>query len=327
MKKIVVVILCVTMLLTCLTACKQEPKPTAPETKTEVSAPAVVDQQPKEEVQETIDQELQQSEEDKEESQQQEEQVPETSQPETVDQPQQEEPVEQEIAEPEEEPVSKVKSKPVSKAESKPASKVESKPASKVESKPVSKVESKPAGSQVNEFVDLVDDLPTFKSVYNLRQWLKEDRGLYKEERENLVNTMSNNNRITYYMPKMVNDKNCELVDIKIENYGDWNYNFRIGGFDFSIYVNQLCSKGTIDDQIYYQQVEKSTWEESPIIANDISFYHMKDSLDMVHVFWHQFDCVHSALIGGEPKELEKFLPLLELEQVTVKLNDDAVVQ
>ncbi len=305
MKKVLLYTLCMVMLLTCFTACKQDAKPTTPESKTDVSTPAVVDQQPKEEVQAEVD----------------------------VSEPAQEE---------EKEPVQQSDDE---QDETEPVSKVESKPTSKVESKPASKVESKPATSQEKEdddqdaIVDPVEPEPlSFASSGEFANWLKNGNTFVDERNEFVAQTQANN-VVTYYRPKMMTDDRY---------HGGFSVHQPSLSLDYTIRPYDSTKELQIHVSVGMKQIDKiDDWfanAKKQYESNNGQYLYLKTPSgiefyyssapsklrDTVSVYWQQFGITHTAgfnRIGNDFENLPQLIPLLELEQVTVKLNDDAVIK
>ncbi len=306
MKRTAILILCLVMIITCFTACKQDAKPTTPESKTDVSTPAIVDQQPKEEVQAEAD-------------------VSEPAQKE------EKEPVQQSDDEQEE-------TEPVSKVESKPTSKVESKPASKVEISPVDKTQKteQTVSDDQNSYEEIKDDVPVFKSDVEFQKWLKGETISFEDARKVVLNT-AKENAVTYARPKISKDDNYRFNEILVEaNQGFsticYRYVPKVKNHSLSSVSIHAHSHDNASLRKSYEDAQKDANGEKEyyqyVRHGSIDYYLEYNSvLDSFVIYWEQFGFIHTAIADHVYEQIEQILPLLELEQVTVKLNDDAVIK
>ena len=295
MKKILMFTLCLVMIIACFTACKEAAESTEPETKTDVSTPVVVDQQPQEEAQAEAN----------------------------VSEPaQEEEKVETDESEDEQEVVDSV-------------SMVESKSVDK--NQKTEQTVTNDNDNDKNTHEDIKQEYPTFKSEVALQKWLKGESDSFEEDRAIVLNNAKQENVVTYARPKISKDDNYSLNVTHIET------NQGVSTLCYS-YAPKIKSHSTSSISVFVRSHEVAALREShedakkdangekeyyqSVRHGSIDYYYgYNPILDSFVIYWEQFGFIHSAIAEHVYEQIDQIIPLLELEQVTVKLNDDAVIK
>ncbi len=176
---------------------------------------------------------------------------------------------------------------------------------------------------------------PNFVSTVAFEQWLKTGSGHFMDERSEILQKSSAEHEITYIRPAcdMTAIGNLEqLILLKPRYYFSYQYASDQGK---KVIIEQAGRLGEYFAGLLRnsakRQFEKGNEGFYYFQNNNVDYYMEAGKFDMdndVTVLWTQFDLEFVGIFSGyTEQEVEQLIPLLELEQVTVDLNNDHVTQ
>ena len=175
---------------------------------------------------------------------------------------------------------------------------------------------------------DATRDDPTFLSDETFVFWLKNGSDSFVDQRTDFLQ-QTVNQTFVYYRP--AND---------LSSYGTFNllecpvlgkrYRYYYSKNDqASIKIGVQCNDSTFEE-MYIMAKERFENNQNGyryMVHDGIEYYYYDAGSSMTLVYWQQFGETQFAHVYQNRDKIEEIIPLLELEQVTVKLNDDAVVK
>ncbi len=173
-------------------------------------------------------------------------------------------------------------------------------------------------------------DNPTFVSETALVSWIKNGSGKYESERANILQNAVTNQTIIYCSPtsSILEYVTLEQIEVVGNNLSlIYQYTFEDGNV-LGIYPSRLTDTSWVD--LYELRKQRYLYGEEDhgrIIANGIEYYYQFGAFESTMISWLQYGTAHSATIYGHRDQIDTLIPLLELEQVTVDLNNDHVTQ
>ena len=291
MKKLLSLLLTITLLAGCFAACNSQPVKDD-----SVAAPTAV-----EPTKEQVDDVVAESEEEQE----------------TDDKQQTEE---------NKEPQEEIKEvEPVTKKESQ---KQDKPVASKTEEKdPEEQEETKWTAEEIHG--DEVRHDPTFLSVEAFEYWMKNGGDYYKDEHFDVLQ-QSKNQTFTYYRPVENFAPYGELSMFDCTGIGEQHHYYytqedrcviEIAAY---MYNDSEFEQSYMDAKENYKNGLKGNY---CIISNGIEYYYSDGSSVAIAVYWQQFGKTQHAYIYQNRDKIKEIIPLLQLEQVTINLNSNQVVK
>ncbi len=295
MKKVLLYTLCMVMLLTCFTACKQDAKPTTPESKTDVSTPAVVDQQPKEEVQAEADETDQEPTED------------------AVDKQVEDVVEDQEVA----------KEPTVSKP-AKPA--VQSKPEEQPIQNETVSTDTQQAAKDIH--YDEAVDYPTFVSEDGFKVWLTKGSGLFEDERTNMLQ-QTNSQKFSYVhfsKNKIAEVLSLDYLSLDTPLQISYEYHF-LNSPDSTL---RLTVNSGTKDQLpggyrLFAEYNTEPFCSKTIGVTQYNVYRLNQGDYLAYLL--KDGIYHSVNISNYSGDVEQLLSQLVIEKVTINLNSDLVTE
>lgn len=255
-----------------------------------------------------------------------------------------------------EQQVSSVESKPEQANKTESSSKVstnDNKPQATVSTSPVAS-----AGSSQNTVVNqaqekdpttenlengdtncAIPDYPTFTSLKDLKDWFQSGTQ-WAEDRANVMRQYTTDAITTYYRPSIPENHPLFTLDyVEIHtptgqiayyySFVDKSIDESLSGVGLSVAVLPTSyDPYTTNYYKFLDCVNRSEEGYSLVQADGIPFIcRYNKEFNSTRIYWMQNEVVHAAVIYGYHDQLDQIIPLLELEQVTVKLNNDQVVQ
>ncbi len=302
MKRFFIIGLAFVMLLGSLTACKQEIKPTEskPQTQTDLSTPAVIDQQPKEEAEAVTD----------------------ASQP-----------IQEEVNEPTEQAEEPEETKPVSKPISKVESKLESKEAKKQtasqsanfknDSSQTATIDSDKDKETQHEFqADATSQLPIFSSVSQMEAFLKNRKAQNDVEAE-ILNAFGNQK--VYHRPVQVDAWQLQKINLTLSGCTHYFYDFddvvNTGSFGCDLLISVYESDPLGNNQSHFNFLKNKSGSQSFTIE-EREYVYCENNSGSYSISWFQDKMYHTANLNSHTDQIETILPLLKIERVSLNTTD-----
>ena len=293
MKKILTTItaLCLIATITCFTACKQDAKPTTPESKTDVSTPAIVDQQPKEEVQAEADKTDQEPTED------------------AVDKQVEDVVEDQEVA----------KEPTVSKP-AKPA--VQSKPESTG-----STAQQDPQADELDQEEPDEQEL-SFATIAEMENFFI--KGVSKTEDETVALNALNNQNGAYYRPIEASGWQLKKVVISgVPSYYYYDFDEVVNDslFECDLLIFANGSKNQTDPNYVSFAFLKEKEASKTVVINGYEYVYCLNDDGSYGIAWNQNGIYFGASLSSHTDQIEEILPLLKIERVSLQTNSDLVTE
>ncbi len=182
---------------------------------------------------------------------------------------------------------------------------------------------------------------PSFTSVAGFKSWLQSG-GIEEEKRADLLNSVKNSSTFsaTAYCQPKIGDGNQMFQISKIDAYPYsviYRYSFvknsAVTGLKITTYVdaNYMTGIANIMEDTYAEidSPETRVFDKYGFATvNGITYYYYHyPANDSTTIYWQINDNTYYAVYYGDYDQINEILPMLELEQVSYKINTDAEVK